>query len=261
MKRVFRKIGRWFKYNPPSAATFDEWTEFDESFKQNAPIRYVITKFFGKVQFKIEYIYKTVTMRIVSHFQKPHSIDTGLKVDPYGFVSVSDLMLHGNFSVIVNLIENKYSMSHIREYNIIGAKKIVKKKQKQLLGWKRFLPYRFRWNCKKNRRFARQYGLAYLTTTQTCNPDLKETIDELIELYIWWVDTRPARKRPSLSFSMDDFDIMEMMSGKWKKENPELYREWKDHLKECKKVEEEWSLEDNLMLCRLLSIRDEIPVV
>ena len=254
------KFIRWLKYNPPFSGTADEWLSFNERFKKNAPIRYYIvrgtpSRVYIILKYRVSKLFYNIKFRFI---HKYHVVDTGLKPDYY---DIPILMLHVNFNMLVNYVENE--CSHLYAYN-------DSTRYKNLYGVKRLLPWLFKSSVKKNKEYAKKYGLAYLEWAATLDcpdlPEYKQSVGqakaarEVIALYKWWTEERPNRKdlESPVTRKIDKLPLFTTLSEKWKKENPELSEQWSIHVKNQFKLEENWRKEDTEMLIRLIKVRSEL---
>lgn len=244
------------RYYPPSSATADGWIEFDEKFKKEAPIRFFIThgipiKTWWRIKHRVRDGIYWVKYRTV---HKYHIVDSGLQP---GYYDISEVMLHANFNMLVEYVENECAHMHV-----IWEKDL----RRNLYGWKRFLPWFFRSNCAKRKEYAREYGLAHLDWAASLDdPSLGEyersdhqaqAAREIRSLYIWWTEERPNRRELESPVTNEKYEhVMELGSQKWQKENPELYKQWVQYIKDQSELDQSWHNEDEAMLIRLMKIR------
>lgn len=246
---MYKKFRDWFAYNPPSAASIDDWEEFDKNFREKAPIRHFLYKTLPQtcvwpMQHRYERLTSWVRYRIVRY----HILDTGLDA---GYYDKDTLMLNVNFNLLKDFVEiEKAWMQHICTGTEYKMHPILER-----------IPFYKRATFR-----SRELGLQYLAWEITLDdpsldkyescPEQAKTAREILELYKWWVDVRPSRVELEYDEPEDDdAPMLRMFSEKWKAEHSEevkAFREWSDaHSAQ----EEAWEREDTEMLIRLISIR------
>lgn len=239
-----KKIKQWLHFNPARSGDADYWVEFDKSFKENAPIRYFITrggffKFKSKIKYKFIHIKDAISYRV---FFRYHIIDSGL---PPGYYDECELILHTNFSILVDYVERTSAFKSIRYDNL-----------KETLGYKRFLP----WFIVRKIYSSRELGVEHLEweiSLKEENPVQSYTAAEVLDLYTWWKDIRPYRemvKYPD-GIRSNGQHVLLHLSKKWREENPESHRIWQEWADSMNKQEEEFYEEDQKMLERLIKVR------
>lgn len=236
MNNVRKKFKRWLEFYPPGAATADEWLAFDRKFKKEAPLRYFFDKTFPRkvwIPFtaKLEKIGRWFRYR----FQKEHKyhlIDTGLEP---GYYVYSHRMLHGCFSLLVDYVEVDRA-SH----------------------------YRCWMENKDNLQTNKEQGLAYLNWEMTLgkdNPDQAAAAKVIKDLYIWWTETRPARKfrDPDYNTYREEEDyILYSMTNEFRKKYPEEDKKRSQYFSELHKFEADCELEDDEKFLELIKIRHHL---
>lgn len=245
--KYLRKFKRWMRYNPPESQTLDGWGEFDESFKENAPIRYYLMEegFHITLRNRIRWFKNRTLDRIHYTFSKPDIIKTGLS---RSYHDKSELMLHACFSLLVDYVEKECAHMHVM---------IDEEKRKELYGWKRFLPRFLRFSKNRNK----EYGLNHLEWEINLgeeSPIQSKHAKEFLELYTWYTETRPNRKEPPYPEECEHIGLYSIFSDKWQKNYPEEYTAFKNYMDECNRLEIEWQNEDNEMLLRLVKIRESL---
>lgn len=253
---MIKRFIKWIKFNPPYAANADGWVEFDEKFKKEAPIRYAITR--GPIKksiWRIKFFFSRRFYKLIDiTLDRKHLVDTGLKP---GYYSTHERMLHANFSLLVYFVENECS----RIYASVSSEKMI-----NLFGWKAFLPWRIRMALKRNREYAKEYGLKYLNwCIEKESEDHQRDVSHLkmiVSLYVWWTEIRPNRKElksPLHELRSDpNTHIMLTSTTKWQKENPELLKAHEDYMNQREKQEKDWDAEDEHMLIELMKIRKKL---
>lgn len=249
---MWKKFKHWMKYHPEEIGSDDYWVEFDKEFARNAPIRYFFMEgAFNSFQLKIKFfIQRKIEWTLYRTINRYHVVDSGLKPD---YHDIPELILHTNFNLLVHYVEKKLPSLHVWG---------DREKQNNLYGWKRYFPRFIRRHLKYNRKYSIKYGLDHLDWEMSLTGDVNfqaEDATEIKKLYTWWVEQRPTRKLPESPLDSVSTDhIFEFISEKWKEENPELDAEWKKYCEETRKLEIEWSEEDEQMLIRLMKVRERL---
>lgn len=174
------------------------------------------------------YMFRTRT------YDKYHIVRTELKP---GYYEIDTRMLYANFALLKIYVEVQCaSMEFMFQKN----------------SWFDSLKYKFcRWK-------STELGLKHLKWEM--NPDNSNQYliaAEVVALYDWWTNIRPNRK--DIDFNrqneIDEVDIEEILSGKFKNDNPELYKDYFENISDNHKLDEKWHEEDTEMLIRLIKIR------
>lgn len=250
---MFKKFRKWMRYNPPAYATVDEWVEFDNYFRKNAPIRFFITtgtgkKFLRYIKFKITRSFNWINYRT---FEIYHKVDTGLTP---GYRGVSERMLHANFTLLVDYVERVLALRYAW---------LHQERQNHLYRNSNWVPDILKKYIKMDADCAIQYALNYLqkeieTESDELNVDRIHSMKEVRELYLWWTIHRKERKLPEcpIDFSKHKNDHIFLFSTeKWKLENPDLHSKWQEYCEEVNRLESEWYKEDYDNLLRLVKIQ------
>jgi hypothetical protein len=250
---MLKKFIEWMKYNPPYYATAEEWVDFDKDFKKNAPIRYFFCKgkfrnAWWKIKNFFEDIIDWIKYRTISKY---HIVDSGLSPNYY---DIPELMLYTNFNLLVRYVEEELPALH--SWN-------EREKIKNLFGWKYYLPWFIKKHLKYNKKYAIEYGMVHLDWEQTLTGEIDKqqakVAKEIKELYLWWTEERPKRKLPEYpDIERENTHIFEVFSDKWRRENPEYAKAWKNYIEEANKLEEKWDEEDEEMLIRLTKVRQHL---
>jgi len=234
---LYKKFKDWFEMFPPECADSNGWKDFDTECKENYPNRYWLNEtLIPNVWWPVTRVYKSIVSYIrFGYFEKMHLIDTGLKPDYY---DKDTLLLHGMFSLLKDFVE-------------------IEK------GWMELIcnnDYKRPW-WKLNSRFRnREYGIKYLDWEITLDNDTDEgnkrqadAARDVKELYLWWVDIRPAR--------MDPYDLMpdpddDTNFKEWFYDlNKPMSDEKKKVYKEIDILEKKYDDEDTEMMKKLIKIR------
>ena len=233
-KDIIKKIKDWFDMYPPEYAGLEEWDNIRKENKVKYPIRYWIDEtLIPNTWWPISRTYDSIISYIrFGFFEKLYLIDTKLKPNYY---DADTRLLHGMFALLVDFVEiEKAWMEAIfnRDYK---------------------RPF---W--KLNNRFRnREYGIAYLdweiTLINSEYDDLQGINAKIIkELYLWWVDIRPARMDPY--DLMDDLPKREGILSGLNKDDPE-----RDKIYEkINYLERDYFLEDTKMMEKLISVRGSL---
>ncbi len=251
IKRVIRRFKSWMRYDPPGSMTSKGWRLFNKEYQEQAPVRYWFAHTFKysalmPIKWKYEAIHDWIRYRTYDRY---HTVDTGL---PPSYHDVTSQMLHVNFNMLKEFVEveqawSAYCWSDERK----GDKSL-----------NRFWPFSFFFR----QRFRRpDLGIKHFQWAATLDdPSLPphERCDhqavaarEILVLYKWWVEDRPARKE--IEHVPHDDQGLGMMSSL----DDDFDRDAEDFLEHvasmdaASKQEEDWSNEDEEMLIRLMKIR------
>lgn len=239
---MLKKFKDWMAFNPPSAATIDEWYEFDKKFKEDAPIRHFLVKGkFKKFSFRIKfYLQKISDFFIYRFLNKYHIVDSKL---PPQYHEAEKVLLHSAFSILVDYVEITSSLKCAKTEDF-----------KNILEWKRFLPWVFIRDNFRSRTLGTEHLKWEIGLTKE-SPRQSECATEVLYLYTWWKDIRPERKPIDCPVKLDNQYPLAVLSETWRKNNAESYNKWKEWVDASNKQEEEWNEEDDEMLIRLVKIR------
>jgi len=231
------KFKDWLDMYPPKYAEIGEWGRIAKENKVKYPVRYWIKNtLIPNTIWPVTRRYKDIVSYIrFGYFEKMHLINTGLKPNYY---DKDTLLLHANFSLLKDFVE------------------IEKAWMEAILN----KDYKRPW-WKLNSRFRnREYGIEYLdweitldNGTDEGNKPQAEAARVVKELYLWWVDLRPARMDPyellpdSFPDKEDFFDFSKPLSDKKK----EIY-------KKIDALEKRYQEEDTEMLIKLINIRQNL---
>jgi len=233
-KKIIEKIKDWFDMHPPDFADFEEWDNIGKENKVKYPIRYWIAEtLIPNTWWPVSRTYDSIISYIrFGYFEKLHLIDTKLKPNYY---DADTRLLHGMFSLLVDFVEVEKAWMEA----------IFNESYKRPF-WK--LNSRFR---------ERELGLKYLdweiTLITSEHDNLQGENAKIIkELYLWWVDIRPAR--------MDPYDLMNdlpkregILSGLNKKD-PERDKVYE----KINYLERDYFIEDTKMMEKLVSVRGSL---
>lgn len=171
MKEQISKLKNWATMNKPFVASSEAWDEWEQKFKDEAPIRYFLfeelSNKFGILQRRINNVRYAIRHRTVDkyHIIKINSLKPG-------YYDTDTRMLHGMFSLLVDYVEL------------------------ELAPWNEWAEEQDEENppVKKS---AREHGLEHLDWEMSLEEELQaKSAKEIKELYLWWKDVRPARPNP-----------------------------------------------------------------
>lgn len=245
----------------PHAATSAQWMDWKIKASQ-LKIRYWIAEqglsCLQDIVFFPMDTYKNIHSYIMDRFiVKSYLVDTKLKRNQWH--ETSERMLHANFQLLVEYIETEKASIYV---NTRGPEERHK------------LPFRFRyywsrWFFLTSFR-SEEYAFKYMEweawldkqghvqgySAETVAPQGLDA-QEMISLYTWWKD-RVNRIDP---YDTEDYKI-------WAKEDPKMnkksvdyaayYQKKKDAIKRVHDLEEAQNKEDELMLIRLIKIRNSL---
>lgn len=243
---MYKKFIKWMAFNPPTALSWDGWDDFRKNFKQKAPIRYFIANILieniRKPFIRIKYKFSDLRSRL----RRFDRVQTDLKP---GYYDVDTRMLHACFSLLTDYVEIECAWMEV----VFDKEKLA-----QFLGPRRFIPRLFRRGIR-----SRKYGMQHLhweTTLADANLDPNEQCpgqadeaEKIIVLYTWWKDIRPNRVEIE---APNKGEIgLEILSDRWKKDNPEMSKKMSQWSKDSSAQDDKWDAEDTKMLIELMKIR------
>lgn len=247
LKKIYKKFKFWMNYQPPSALSAEGWSNFNQEFKQIAPIRYWIThtfrrKFIYPIKWKYESVSDWVRYRTVN---KLHILKTGLKP---GYIDAGNAILHTNFNVLKGYVETSLAR---RQYWLLNRNEISWA-EKYMPFYHTVFPFR-----------RPDLGLKHLEWEITLDdpnlpineqsPTQAAYARKVLRLYKWWVEERPARQSYEVEYPAlkdDDFDIFLV-----KNQNTEEFKNYRARLNKMYEREESDNIEDDKMLVELIEIR------
>lgn len=236
-------------YNPPGSLSSKGWRLFDKEFKEEAPIRYWIKEDFKHaIIYPIKWKYRAISDWIrYRTYDRCHVVKTGLKP---GYCDITTQMLNVSFNMLKDFVECELAWSRFQ--------------------WESTLPW-YR-KIRIVRRYIRatfrdpKLGLEHLDWAATLDdPRLppKDRCDhqaisarETRELYIWWVNTRPARKEIEIPKYKDQgLGILSPLDEDFDRNSPD-FKKFEEAMKTQRDLDEEWKIEDTEMLVRLVKVRE-----
>lgn len=243
---MFNDFKRWMKYNPPEAETMEGWNKFEKDFKENAPIRYFLMRdgFHTHIMNRIRWAVRDALYAVKYSVTKPDIVRTDLS---RSYHDKSEIMFHACFSLLVDYVEKECAHMNC----VFGEKE----KQKELMGWKRFLPYFLRFSQNRNKEFGIEY-LRWEISLGDESPYQAETAGKILDLYLWYTEVRPTRTSPECPEIPEQTGIF--FSTEWEENNPEEYAKFKEWCDDTARLETLWQEEDDKMLVKLVKVRESL---
>lgn len=251
MKKYYKKFVQWMGYNPPYALSSHAWNLFEREFKAKAPIRFFIKrKLMARVS-RLSYKYQSLVHWIDARlFYRYHIVKTGLNP---GYASVDQIILHTNFNLLKDYVEVT-----------VGRHNRFCSPDNNLTWTEKYVPF-------YRGRYVNE-GIAYLeweTTLADPNLPTHERSDdqaaaakEVLALYRWWVDERPARKPVEIpEYDKQGFgdDLFATFNPNFNHNAPD-YIAYEQALDAAGEQERLWRKQDTDMLVRLMKIREKLWV-
>lgn len=233
-------------YNPPCALEIDHWESFNNEYKKNASIRYFIMntlphsiacrplrKWLDKLK---DYIrYRT--------YNRYHIVDTGLSP---GYYEISEKLLHASFNLLKDFVEKEKAWMESYEQ----------------LGYVARIPFYYELLYRNS-----AAGIKYLEWESTLDDPLLANYQqapqqaiaarEILALYTWWTETRPARitnEPPLYDFQGCDLGPLNSRFNHDAEDYKKFIEWWEWHDASV----EQWRQEDDKMLTRLGLIRHSL---
>ncbi len=248
IKQIIRKIGAWAKYNPPGSMTSRGWRLFDDEFKDRAPIRYWLVKTFrGEFMNPIRWKYESVTNWIRYRTRnKYHIVNTGLTP---GYYDADSRIFHSNFNLLKDFVETDVSRHQWPDRNTTTT-------------WcEKYMPF-YRWVYPFRRPDLGIKRLEWEATLDDPNlpifdqsPHQAKAAREMLVLYRWWTEDRPARKHlENPEYSDQGLGFMASLDDDFDKSADDYVAYLAGRVK-MDEQEQLWDEEDDKMLIRLINIR------
>lgn len=224
--------------------TMEEWVEVRKT-ERKQKVRYFISdtipSFFGRQKRKVHDVQYFFMYRFMRKHQY-NRIDTGLKPAYY---ENDTRMLHGMFNVLKEYVEGE--LAHMQLWNCDekdwkGEGRI---EGLNCLMWQEKLIHGKDDGVAKNNKL---YGKR---TSQAI------TAQEIKELYLWWMDERPARKDPYDFYELDE-DMLDKDKGIFESivnRTPARKKADKIAYKKSDALEKKHTADDTKMLIRLIKVR------
>lgn len=250
---MFKKVNDWLHFNPPDYATTDEWVAFDKKYRTEAPFRHFCVKVLpGHTYSPISNWIRKFTNQIRYRIARYHVVSTDLSP---GYYDKDTLLLCSAFTLLKDFVEvEKASMEHVCNNTPYKMNPLLK-----------YVPYY------KDITFrSRELGLNYLEweTKLECDEfddclNQAQRAEEVRELYLWWVDVRPARVEPECPENPeaeddDDLHILASLTEGYKEKYPEHTAKMDQWYEDYAALEDAWEKEDTEMLIRLVNVRKSL---
>lgn len=229
-------LGLDSKGNPPEKArTVEDWDEWQIEMKAKHPIKY-----FFKEEFEPMFVWP-ITSRVKSvrdwirfrTYDRYHIVRTGEKPD---YMESFDRMFYTSFNLLKDFVE-------------------VEKANMQR--WS----YPDEWTKRRIKREGATAGIEYLKWEMTLDTQQAVDAKEIYDLYVWWVNIRPNRKKPWEGSEWDRYHKLcdEVYEGKFSmsqaKHTPEMEELWNTLSDASSNLEKLNAEEDDKMFTRLVAIR------
>lgn len=238
------------RYDPPGSMTSKGWRLFNKEYKERAPIRHWIMHDFRygcimPIKWKYEAIHDWIRYRTYDRY---HVVDTGLEPS---YHDVTRQMLHVNFNLLKEFVEVEQAWS---AYCWSDERKTASWWEKHMPFYHRVFPFSRPELGIKHFEWASTLDDPNLPPHERCDHQAVAA-REILVLYKWWIEDRPARKEiehvphddqglGTMSSLDDDFD-----------REAEDYKAHVASMDAAAKQEEDWNNEDEAMLIRLMKVR------
>lgn len=247
------KLLRRFGIEEPYALTFRGWDEFHDKVKREHPIAWFCI---DTIPSKIQYLW-TRFRRPFTEFldkiryrttDKYHIIDTGLEP---GYADHDTRITHGLFNTLVIFVERDKAMMQESWNQNSGPETAMQR-----------LRRRFR---RKTYPSNPASGLKYLQWEMSLGsqyPHQAEAAGEIWQLYHWWKFVRPNRADPMDASGWSEHCRLLKERGRHLLDTEDLTHEEELRsrmaLENCRKIEENYDVEDEHYLIRLIKIRKSL---
>lgn len=242
IKPYIHKFKRWLKFEPPWALSGHGWKDFNAEFKREAPIRFWFHRRFKHIFiYPIKWKYEAMTSWIrYRTTEKYHIVDTGLTPSYY---DADTIILNVNFNILKEFVECELACRQRWDSDIVES--LV---ERYMPFYGVFFPFRCPELGLKHLAWEATLDSPLLPLHQRCDRQAVSA-REILALYKWWVEDRPARIeicRPNTNVDMLDSleDINEPMDDGYRK-----------YIEDQNRQSTEWDAEDTDMLVRLIKIR------
>jgi hypothetical protein len=275
--KVVEKLRDKYGAEKPFALSHDGWNDFYKKYREDTPIRYFLLE---TVPDKIDSAYRFLISdripnlrNVIAHriTERTHMIDTGLEV---GYNEVDDRMFHGMFNLLKEFVEGELAWMEFICMDESHPLYDSYKKQRIISKHCDFL------GIQSSKFRSPELGVMHITKNIDMNPYDASSISEqnsiirqiekykeILELYVWYVDLRPNRKYISVEafMSIEDREKYEkeygfcfILSDRFKKDHPDVYREYSNKINSKHDSEQDFYEEDNKMLKKLVDIRSTL---
>lgn len=245
----FEKFKKWFTYDPPYAATFDGWDQFEQKFKKNAIIRYYLNESISYIRSKSRRL-KDIKYWFLYRFHpchRYHVVDSGLG---YGYHDKRETMLHAMFNLLVDYVEVELA-SRNDSY-------------KEPITHMIFHPF----TDHRSPKDGIEYLMWEINSTGPINIGVNSSKNsqsgsalEVYTLYMWWknrkqlYDLTEPKYPDELNSITETNSIMYTNSALFKTQYPDLHKAYEEYLYTSGIHEENTDAMDQVMLHRLINIR------
>ena len=254
IKRKYKKLASWLRYNPKAALSVKGWRLFNEEFKKNAPIRYYFNyKFRRDFIYPINRKYHAVRDWILYRTtHRYHFLNTGLKP---GYYEIETKMLHVNFNMLKDFVE--VEQAQIGYWSSDEYKIKASWCEKYIPFYYKVFPFRrpdlgvkhFEWASTLDDPNLPLYERSEIQAIQA---------REILVLYKWWTEIRPYRKEiECVPYDDQGLGIFGCLDDDFNKE-AEDYKAHIESMDKANKQDEDWKNEDEEMLIRLIKIRNAL---
>ena len=241
---IFKKLFNKHCFESLASGTTEEWAEWHKKAREKPLCNFIANTFPTYIRVKLMQL-NDVKYWFKYRLQKEHKyniINTGLKP---GYYENDERILHGMFNLLAEFVEIEKAQC----YYIWGDgnnNTCPKTAGILYLSWEAQLVHDGEYMCKDE-----DIGKP---TQQAI------TAEQVLELYTWWIDTRPARKEPLELVGFYDIDrrgqvgnesVMEMLAYRAQEEKEETSKAYD----KADIIEKEYEDEDTEMLIKLIKIR------
>ena len=261
----------WLRGTPkPSAETSKGWYNWEKEAKEKHPFRYwladdVLGNLQDFVMWPIDQLYKIKYWFNNRFISKTHTLTSNLKKGQWH--ELETRILHCMFDELVNFVEIEQAWHYVIWDS--GKRKEYKTPW-YATGWWRFRVWRsadaglayLNWAknlvCDENSGFTPDHELYGKPTSQA------ESAAEILILYYWWTEIRPARPDP-----YDVSGWSELCDRRRSEDSNRWWWHFEDRTEEdreesrkslaiCDKLEKEYNQEDEEMMIRLIKVRQSL---
>lgn len=253
-KKLFKRLKSWMRYDPPGALSSKGWRLFNDEYKKKAPVRYWIMhdlkyKAYMPFVWKYEKVSDWIRYRTYDRY---HIVESGLEP---GYYDVCTQMLHVNFNILKDFVEVEQAWSR---YLWSGEyKEQASWCEKHMPFYRRVFPFRSPEHGIKHFEWAATLDDPALPPHERCDHQAVAA-REILVLYKWWVEDRPARKEiEHVPYDHQGKGILGCFDDDFN-QDAEDYKAHKVSMDESSRQEEEWEKEDEVMLIRLMKVRKSL---
>jgi hypothetical protein len=233
------------KLDKPSAATLQGWRDWRKQNQTKHPVRYFVTetvpKYLSKIKRKAVAPFVNLKRFFYNRFvERHHVIEMDLKP---GWHEYDEKMLYANFQILVDYVELDCASHEDWQPRL----------------WHRIIKGQNAWR-------SRSMGFKYLMPHDLNeDPDHADEIakanqahQELMDLYVWWKDTRPNRVDPYQSLRWNNVHGFHQNENTWDwmdSKDPEVKKQLRQAAEESWNLEEAYRQEDQEKLELLIKHR------